>query len=202
MLRGKSKGWQLRERLAQLAAEYMAETGSRDFQLAKNKALNQLGVIVPMNLPSNKEIHQAIVAYQNIFRAETQPLQLKKYRQTALEAMQFFKNFKPRLVGPVLDGTADVNSAIHIHLFADTSEEVAVYLVDNIIPYDEEQKRFHIKADEYDYFPGFTFLAEETPIHIVIFPLHGLHYAPLSSIDGKPMQRADIKAVSELVRLF
>lgn len=199
MLRGKNKGWQLRERLAQLAAEYMVETGSQDFQLAKNKALNQIGVIEQTNLPSNKEIHQAIAAYQQIFRATTQPSQLKKLRHIALEAMQFFKIFNPRLVGSVLDGTADVNSAIYIHLFAETSEEVAVFLLDNQIPYDEEQKRFHIKGDEYDYFPGFAFLADEAPVHIVIFSLHGLHHAPLSSIDGKPMQRADIKAVSRMV---
>lgn len=195
----KNKGWQMRERLAQLAAEYMAETGSQDFQLAKNKALNQFGVTELANLPSNKEIHQALTAYQHIFRADTQPGQLKNHRQTALEAMRFFEKFNPRLVGSVLDGTADVNSAIYLHLFADTSEEVAVFLMDNNIPYDEEQKRFHIKGDEYEYFPGFAFLADEISVHIIIFTTQGLHHAPLSSIDGKPMQRADIKAVSQLM---
>ena len=89
----KNKGWQMRERLAQLAAEYMAETGSQDFQLAKNKALSQLGVTELANLPSNKEIHQALVAYQSIFRAQSQPAQLKKHRRTALDAMHFFEKF-------------------------------------------------------------------------------------------------------------
>ena len=195
----KNKGWQMRERLAQLAAEYMAETGSQDFQLAKNKALSQLGVTELANLPSNKEIHQALVAYQHIFRSDTQPAQLKKHRQTALEAMRFFEKFNPRLVGSVLDGTADINSAIYLHLFADTSEEIAVFLMDNNIPYDAEQKRFHIKSDNYEYFPGFAFLADEIPVHIIIFSMHRLHHAPLSSIDGKPMQRADIKTVLQLV---
>lgn len=195
----KNKGWQMRERLAQLAAEYMAETGSQDFQLAKNKALSQIGVTELTNLPSNKEIHQALAAYQHIFRADTQPAQLKQHRQTALEAMHFFEKFKPRLVGSVLDGTADINSAIYLHLFADTSEEVAVFLMDNNIPYNEEQKRLHIKSDEYESFPGFAFLADEIPVHIIIFSTRGLHHAPLSSIDGKPMQRGDIKAVSQLL---
>lgn len=195
----KNKGWQTRERLAQLAAEYMAETGSQDFQLAKNKALHQFGIAESTNLPSNKEIQQALIAYQHIFRADTQPVQLKKLRQVALDAMNFFEKFTPRLVGSVLDGTADVNSAIYIHLFADTSEEVAVFLMDNNIPYDEEQKRLHIKGDEYEYFPGFAFLADEIPVHVIIFSIQGLHHAPLSLVDGKPMLRADIKAVSELI---
>jgi len=195
----KSKGWQIRERLAQLAAEYMAETGSQDFQLAKNKALNQFGAIDSYDLPSNKEIQQALISYQQIFRADTQPAQLKKLRQAALDAMQFFYKFNPRLVGNVLNGTADKNSAIYLHLFADTSEEVAVFLMDNNIPYDEELKRFHIKGDEYEYYPAFTFLADDFPIHIIVFSERGLHHAPLDKVDGKPMQRADIKAVTRLL---
>ena len=195
----KNKGWQIRERLAQLAAEYIAQTGSQDFQLAKNKALSQLGVVEPVNLPSNKEIQQALITYQHIFRADSQPEQLKRLRLTALKAMHFFEKFNPRLVGAVLNGTADTHSAIYLHLFADTSEELAIFLIDNHIPYDEEQKRLHIKADEYEYYPAFTFLADDIPVHIIIFAKHGLHHAPLSSIDGKPMQRADIKAVELLL---
>lgn len=196
----KNKGWQVRERLAQLAAEYMAETGSQDFQLAKNKAVSQFGAIESANLPSNKEIQQALVTHQHIFRADSQPEQLKKLREVALEAMRFFEKFNPRLVGSVLSGTADINSAIYLHLFTETSEELAVFLLDNHIPYDEEQKRFHIKADEYEYYPAFAFLAEEVPLHIIIFPSRGLHHAPLSSVDGKPMQRADIKMLEQLLR--
>lgn len=196
----KNKGWQVRERLAQLAAEYMAETGSQDFQLAKNKAASQFGAIESTNLPSNKEIQEALVIYQHIFRANSQPEQLKKLRQTALDAMHFFEKFSPRLVGSVLNGTADINSAIYLHLFAETSEELAVFLMDNHIPYDEEQKRFHMKADEYEYYPAFAFLADEVPVHIIIFATHGLYHAPLSSVDGKPMQRADIKVVEQLLR--
>ena len=199
MSQHKNKGWQVRERLAQLAAEYMAETGSQDFQLAKKKALHQFGGIESLNLPSNKEIQQALISYQHIFRFDSQPIQLKKLRQAALEAMHFLHRFKPRLVGNVLSGTADINSAIYIHLFAETSEEVAVFLMDNNIPYDEELKRFHMKGEEYEYFPAFAFLADETPVHLIVFSEQGLHHAPLSSVDGKPMQRADIKAVTKLI---
>lgn len=199
MSQRKNKGWQIRERLAQLAAEYMAETGSQDFQLAKNKALNQFGSIDSQNLPSNKEIQQALVSYQHLFRADSQPAQLLKLREAAFEAMVFLENFKPRLVGSVLAGTADVNSAIYIHLFADTPEDVALFLMDSNIPYDEELKRFHISADNYDYIPAFAFLADNIPIHLIVFTEQGLHHAPLSSVDGKPMQRANLKAVSKLI---
>lgn len=199
MSQHKNKGWQIRERLAQLAAEYMAETGSLDFQLAKNKARHQFGAVESSYLPSNKEIQQALVSYQQLFRADSQPAELKKLRQAALEAMNFLSKFKPRLVGNVLNGTADIHSAIYLHLFAETSEEVAVFLMDNNIPYDEELKRFHIKNDEYEYYPAFAFLADEVPIHLVVFAEHGLHHAPLSKVDAKPMQRADIKAVTKLL---
>ena len=199
MAQHKNKGWQIRERIAQIAAEYMAQTGSLDYQLAKNKALHQFGSIEKSQLPSNKEIQQALITYQQLFRAETQPEQLKKLRQAALEAMTFLSQFKPRLVGSVLRGTADVHSSIYLHLFASTSEEVAIFLMDNNIPYDEELKRFHTKGNEYEYFPAFAFLADDIPIHLVVFNEQGLHHAPLSKVDGKPMQRADIKTLKNML---
>ena len=115
MAQHKNKGWQMRKRIAQIAAEYLSETGSQDYQLAKNKAANQLGLgnTDTTNLPSNKEIQQALIAYQRIFRADAQPLALQQHRQTALQAMQFFQQFNPRLVGSVLDGSADIQSDIY-----------------------------------------------------------------------------------------
>ena len=46
-------------------------------------------------------------------------------RRTALITMQMLEHFSPRLVGPVLAGTADVNSAVNLHLFSDEPELVA-----------------------------------------------------------------------------
>ena len=54
--------------------------------------------------------------------------------------MRFFKRFEPRLVGAVLDGTADKHSAICLHLFNDTLEEVTGFLQEQGIPYEEQTR--------------------------------------------------------------
>jgi hypothetical protein len=37
-------------------------------------------------------------------------------------------------------------------------------------------------------------------VQATIFPVDGIRQAPISPIDGKPMKRADEKAVRELLR--
>ena len=102
----------MRQRLAQQAAQILVENGTTDYYAAKRKAALHLGAVDTRNMPSNSEIDQALREYQRIFRADTQPQQLQRLRQVAIQAMLFFTDFKPRLVGSVLDGTADVNSMV------------------------------------------------------------------------------------------
>ena len=189
----------MRERLAQAAAQYMAETGSQDFQLAKRKAADQLGVHETRNLPSNIEIETALQTYQRLFRAESQPQHLHRLRETALDAMRFIQQFEPRLVGPVLSGTADEHSSVTIHVFSDTPEDVAFYLMDKQIPYQTIEKRLKVKAETWQVYPAYHFIAKDVPVTLVVFPEKALHQAPISPVDGRPMQRANINSVVNLI---
>jgi hypothetical protein len=190
---------QMRERLAQEAAQILAETGSRDFFAAKRKAAEHLGAVDTRNMPSNKEIEVALMTYQRLFRADRQPQELRRLRQVALQAMKFFTRFRPRLAGSVLRGTADTNSTVTLHVYAGAVEEVGLHLMDNAIPFETADKRLRFGIERYQTLPVYRFLAEETPIEVVVFPLDGSHQAPLSPVDGKSMQRADIAAVEKLL---
>lgn len=190
---------QMRERLAQEAAQILAETGSRDFFAAKRKAAEHLGAIDTRNMPSNKEIEEALMTYQRLFRADRQPLELRRLREVALQAMHFFVRFRPRLVGSVLRGTADTNSTIILHVSAATTEEVGLYLMENAIPFQTADKRLRFGNERYQTLPLYRFLAEDTPIEVIVFPLDGSQQAPLSPVDGKAMRRADIAAVEKML---
>jgi hypothetical protein len=190
---------QMRERLAQEAAQILAETGSRDFFAAKRKAAEHLGAVDTRNMPSNKEIEVALMTYQRLFRADRQPQELRRLRQVALQAMKFFTRFRPRLAGSVLRGTADTNSTVTLHVYAGAVEEVGLHLMDNAIPFETADKRLRFGIERYQTLPVYRFLAEETPIEVVVFPMDGSHQAPLSPVDGKSMQRADIAAVEKLL---
>ena len=189
----------MRERLAQEAAHILAETGSRDFFAAKRKAAEHLGAVDTRNMPSNKEIEAALMTYQRLFRADHQPQELRRLRQVALQAMKFFTRFQPRLVGSVLRGTADTNSIVTLHVYAGAVEEVGLHLMENAIPFETADKRLRFGTERYQTLPVYRFLADETPIEVVVFPLDGPHQAPLSPVDGKSMQRADIAALEKLL---
>jgi len=128
MARGKqTRDLRMRERLVQEAARIMAVEGIRDFSQAKRKAALHLGAPGTTNLPQNREIQAALEDYQRLFGGERQQLALRTLREAALEAMQFFAPFSPRLVGGVLDGTAGPESAVDLHCFADTPEDVVLF---------------------------------------------------------------------------
>ncbi len=188
----------LRQRLAQKTAQILLESGTRDFQAAKQKAAQQLGARDTKSLPNNSEIELALSEYQRIFRATSQPQHLERLRQIAIEAMQFLECFNPRLIGSVLSGTADEHSVIRLHVFADTVESVGFYLKDNKIPNELGERRLKIAADQYQNYSTYEFIVDENRLELVVF-LPKQKQIPLSPVDGKPMKRAGITEVELLL---
>jgi len=188
----------MRQHLAQRAAQILLESGTRDFQSAKQKAAQQLGAADTKSLPSNPEIEKALIEYQRIFRSKSQPEHLQYLRQVAIEAMQFLSMFNPRLVGSVLSGTADEHSTIRIHLFAETVESVGFYLLDKNIPHELGERRLKAAPDQYQTYSTYEFVVDEVRIELVVF-LPKQRQVPLSPVDGKVMKRADLSEVELLI---
>ncbi len=195
---GDSKNQRMRIRIAQEAARLMSEHGIRDYYTAKQKAASQLGAPDTRNLPRNEEIENARLEYQRLFKARQQTAHLRHLRQTALQAMQLLAVYNPRLVGPVLTGSAGLYDAITLHLFNDTPEEIAFTLMENGIPFRTDEYHLRLNGDERS-FPGYRFLSGNTDIELIVFPASGIRQAPSSPLDGKPMRRASRRAVQELL---
>lgn len=190
---------QQRTLLAQTAARLMAESGVRDFSVAKRKAAAQLGIPHSHNLPGNEEIEAALRDYQRLFQHDSQHLQLHQLRQTAQQAMRLLAPFSPRLVGPVLTGSADQHCPIQLHLFANTSEEVGIFLMEHQIPFEQGDRRFYYSRVKEEQRPLYRFIAGENSVELCVFPANGLHHPPLSPIDGRPMQRASLTQLRQLL---
>jgi len=189
-----------RRLIAVEAARLIAEGGLRDYRQAKLKAAQRLGIFDDLSLPKNGEIEDALREHQRLFRANDQPETLRSLREAALEAMRFFADFEPRLVGPVLDGTADEHSAVCLHLHDDGGDRVAVFLQERGIPYEERTRRLRLERETTADVPVFVFSAGDSAIDITVLPYDRLRQAPLDRIDEKPMRRANLAAVEELVR--
>jgi hypothetical protein len=194
-----SRAEEVRRAIAVEAARLMSEHGIEDYRLAKRKAAERLGVTDAAALPKNTEIEAALIEYQRLFVAASHERTLAGQRRAAFLAMQLLKEFEPRLVGPVLSGTATAHADVDLHLFAERAEAVTLKLMDQGIPHQVAARRVRMDAERTLNFPAVRFTAGEQLIEAVVFPLDGIRQAPYSPVDGRPMRRA---GVSELAALL
>lgn len=188
-----------RHRLAHEAARLMAEGGMRDFHQAKLKAADRLGIHDDASLPRNREIQDALREYQRLFRGGSHTEVLRQHREAALRALEFFSGFDPRLVGPVLDGTADDNAAVALQLFSDDPDAVPRFLDEHGIPAQSRSRHLRLDPAREDDFPVWLFVAEDLTFDLTVLPRLALRQAPLSGVDEKPMQRASIAQLRTLL---
>lgn len=188
-----------RQLLAQEAARIIVEQGIQDFRLAKRKAADRLGLKDRGSLPGNSEIEAAVGEHLKLFGRETHFDLLQMLRCAALSAMEILSPFDPRLVGPVLNGTAAANSPVNLHVFSDTPELIALKLDECLMAYSPYERRLKNRRDQAKTYAGYRFHYREAPIEATIFPVDGMRQAPISPVDGKPMKRADRTAVQKLI---
>lgn len=188
-----------RQQLATEAAKLMATGGIRDFHQAKRKAAENLGIFDDASLPRNREIEDALREYQRLFQGDTQAAALHRRRQAALGALEFFAVFEPRLVGPVLEGSADANSPVQLHLHADDAESVARFLAEHHIPADASSRPLRLDRERVQEVPLHGFLADGVDFELSVVPRSVLRQAPLSVIDARPMPRASLGQLRALL---
>jgi len=195
-----SESERARQVVAQEAARIIVDHGIRDYRVAKQKAAERLGLDGRGSLPGNAEIEAAVADRLQIFGGDEHADLLRLMRTAALSAMDLLADFSPRLVGPVLAGTADENSVVNLHLFADSPEAVAMEIGDMGIQFRPYERRLKSRRGQVELFAGFEFRHQNETIQATIFPVDGIRQAPMSPIDGKPMKRVDSEAVQALLQ--
>jgi hypothetical protein len=201
--RRRSSPWlssELRLELAEEAARLMVEHGIQDFALAKRKAAERLGVRPnDGSLPSNAQIQERVVERQRLFEPDGRDERLVKLRSVATNVMEVLEQFRPKLVGAVLDGSATLNSAIELHVFSDAPEAVAAALEAQGLRLHDSQRRYRFGREATEQIPGFELMVDDEELQVMVFPERGSSHSPLSPIDGKPMRRASRSAVLALL---
>lgn len=187
-----------RHQLATEAARLMVEGGMRDFHQAKLKAAERLGISDDASLPRNREVEDAVREYQRLFRPDAGDA-LRERREAALRALEFFAAFDPRLVGPVLEGTADAHTPVALHLYCDDRDAVPRFLDQHGIPAEARMRRVRLDRDRSDDAPVWVFSADGLTFDLTVLRLDVLRQAPLASVNEKPMRRASLAQVRALV---
>ncbi|MCD9088002.1 hypothetical protein [Stenotrophomonas sp. SY1] len=189
-----------RQRVAQEAARLIVESGIQDFEHARRKAATRLGIHDEALWPRLSEVEQALREHQRLFASTTQPGALHERRQSAAQAMQFLHAFQPRLSGPVLTGVAGDNSPVILHLHCDDTEAVQQFLHDQRIPIEARawplQLAGHTSRQHY---PGWEFAADGIAFELIVLPEDALRHPPVSGDNGKPLPRATLAQVQQLL---
>jgi len=190
---------QIRARVAAEAARIIATEGQHNYHAAKKKAAERIGESERLALPSNIEVKEALRAYQNLYGGEQHQDNLDRLRTIAIEAMHLLDAFNPRLVGSVLDGTADEHSRISLHVFCDSPDSMVLHFLENSVPFHQEQRQIRWHDGNHRMVPLIVFDLDDTTVELSVFDPIILRQAPPSPIDGKPQQRATLTDVECLL---
>ncbi|KIQ97792.1 hypothetical protein TI01_0729 [Lysobacter sp. A03] len=188
----------IRDGVAREAARLMGTGEAGDYLQARRKASQRLGIADKALLPANQDIEQALQDYQRLFRPEIAELS-HRYREAALEAMEFLAPFQPRLTGPVLDGTADAQSVVTLHLHDDDADAVAHHLQQHDIPADTDLLRLRLDTRREEEFPVWRFFAGNVAFELVGLPSLQVRQAPLASGEDQPMRRVSATQLRRLM---
>ena len=143
MVRGQTK--QARITIANRAAEIIMEEGITDYHFAKKKAAKYLGYQSSDFLPSNDEIDNALKEYQKIYQGDTDTSLVIIIKNEALLIMELFKDFKPHLLGQLIDGLIPKYPVLQINLYTDNMKEIEYLLLNNKIEFDLKDKNISEK---------------------------------------------------------
>ena len=189
----------IRQIIAAEAARIMVTQAQFNYRIAKQKAAERLGVCARTALPSNVEIENALRAYQAFYGGQQHLRHLQKMREIALRVMRSLDLFNPRLVGPVLDGTADEHARISLHVFSDPPDAVVIHLLDIGQAFSNEQRKIRWHDGNFRQVQLLITNVRDIEVELTLFDCIDLRQAPPSPVNGRPQRRAPLAEVESLL---
>ncbi|CAG0981903.1 hypothetical protein MTYP_01807 [Methylophilaceae bacterium] len=194
---------QLRQLIAQQAARLMADEGVSDYGYAKRKAGRQLGITEDHCMPTNAEVEEEIKLFHEIYNSAGQAEALQQLRADAVIVMQMLERFNPYLTGAVLDGTAGRYAATDIHLYADSLKDVEMFLLNQQVPYETNEKTYRKNGDKKDSerkkVPVFTLEGPNGLIRLSVFDTDDERNPPKSASKGTLSNKANLRSLMTLL---
>lgn len=189
----------LRRQIAFEAARLMYDRVESEYYRAKIKAARKIcsDWVKPSELPSNREIRDQIQLFARMKEGDQRTDTLREMRLEALRMMRFLRPFRPRLIGSTLTGHVRRGSDIDIHVFSDSEAAVCSVLDNEGIGYDVQHKRVHKHGEDRHY--THIHVPERFTFELTLYAEDQAHLVQKSSVTGKPMERASIAELEQLL---
>lgn len=188
----------LRRHLAYLAARLMAEEGIADYGTAKQKAARQAGLVDANLLPDNREIEAALREFQELYQSDQQPAELRRLREVAVKVMRDFAEFRPALVGAVLNGTANQFSEVALQLFTDDTKALTLFLLNRRYRFEMAEKRVRI-GNAWANLPLVHLEVDDAPVTLTVYSRDDERVAPRQRAAAEGPARARLDEVEALL---
>lgn len=192
----------LRAEIAAAAARMIAEDGT-DYGTAKRKAAKLVlgdqkvrGDI----LPDNAQIEAEVREYQMLFFGDEHAQRLLHMRQLALELMEYLADFTPYLTGAVVNGTAGEHSDIHLQLFAESSKDVAVFLLNQDVNYEVSEAQHLVHPNRSVEVLSFFWKGEA--VHLYLYEFDDQRHTGVKHTGKASGQKRGERADTAAVRLL
>lgn len=117
----------------------------------------------------------------------------------ALQAMRLLSAFDPRLAGPLAEMAPTPRSPIILHVQADHSDDVRMFLDEQRIPSRMLQTRLHTPRSASQALPGLGFLAGDQEIVVWIFSPAQFRQRLRVGDESTPSTRLSVTAVERLL---
>lgn len=179
-----------RDRIAEEAARLVCNEALTDYRVAKLKALDRLGLSARSTaLPDNAQIDATVIRYLQLFGGSAYTERLQRLRSLAPPLMRQLSPFQPRLTGAVLSGAVTIAHHLQLHVFAEQSETVDLFLFDRGFTFEVSERRYRYSDGREDNVPLLRLMLDGLGVDIAVFELDALRQAPISPHDGRPYRR-------------
>lgn len=188
---------ELRSRIAEEAARLILEHGESDYQVAKRKAAQALGVREDKALPNGSDIDAAVRARQSLFGVGHSDEWRDRVVFVTLEMLREFSSYDARLVGGLAAGMLTPSSGVDLHLFSDDAKSVAIDLLNLPVRYQSTDRDVGQKGER---LPGFEFEWDGVSVTLSVFPLRQARHSYSDQSGRKGVKRLSLKEASALLQ--
>ncbi len=207
--------FKLQQEIAVEAARLIFEEEIDTLSVARTKAAHTLRSSEKKALPDDKTILTQLEIHRSLYSSVSQREALKNLRRVALNAMRLLTEFKPQLIGSVLQGYAHEQSSIDILVRADSTEDIAIQLMKHQIPYQLKEKKLYFSRqtsaksshssyqarmkESVQHVPAYQFYADKNKINLIVLIEKNRKRVPVVPENGQTIQRASIIQLEELL---
>lgn len=172
--------------------------GGHDLDSALKRAARNQGINLQQTRLRLESLQSAVREYRELFHPE-QAEQLARRRELALQAMQSFGEFRPRLIGGLIHGDGPLDR-ISLLVLADSPEQVILHLNDRHIPWREAEVWLNFSGRRRQARPALRFVAGDATVELIVLDSGSRSDPPRDPVSGGKLEALNSHELRALMR--